>query len=259
MATKEVATNVAYLYLCVDYSTSIVGDYPNIKFRFSYKMRFHLTAYGSVQYTGATFKFGYNSHSFNVNYTAPAGGGYSSYLVSGTIDYDWGKNRSVTKEPTFSTSFGNVSASGSVSATQTIPEPSVYQCENPRDVTPFEATIDYLLTNSHNYWRVYLLDSISNKTWDVDPNTEDGSITLTNLTPETRYNITACVIDRNESLVYTGGIYAAFTTLVDQAKLFIKQSGSWKKGKAFLKKDGSWVKIKKVYLKQNGSWNKATN
>ena len=125
MATKEVATSVSYLYLDVDYSTSIVVTYPNIKLRFTYKMRFHLTSRGSVQYTNAPFKFGSNNHTFTINWSAGSGGGYSPYLVSGILDYNWGTNRSFTASPSFSTSFGNVRASGSISSIMTIPSPTV--------------------------------------------------------------------------------------------------------------------------------------
>lgn len=44
------------------------------------------------------------------------------------------------------------------------------------------------------------------------------------------------------------------TTPADQAKLYIKLSGSWEKGKLYCKSNNTWVKVKKIYRKVNGQW-----
>ena len=44
------------------------------------------------------------------------------------------------------------------------------------------------------------------------------------------------------------------TTPADQAKIRIKEGGTWKKGKAWYKRNGEWVKAKKIYIKVNGQW-----
>jgi len=43
-------------------------------------------------------------------------------------------------------------------------------------------------------------------------------------------------------------------TPADQAKIRIKDGGTWKKGKTWYKKNGEWVKAKKIYVKVNGQW-----
>lgn len=44
------------------------------------------------------------------------------------------------------------------------------------------------------------------------------------------------------------------TTPADQAKIRIKDGGTWKKGKTWYKRNGEWVKAKKIYIKVNGQW-----
>lgn len=46
----------------------------------------------------------------------------------------------------------------------------------------------------------------------------------------------------------------AITTPADQAKVRIRKSGTWKKGKLWYKKGGTWKKAKKVYIKKDGKW-----
>lgn len=48
-------------------------------------------------------------------------------------------------------------------------------------------------------------------------------------------------------------------TPADQARVRIKKTGNWQKGKVYYKKNGQWVKAKKVYIKVNGQWKVNSN
>ena len=140
-----------------------------------------------------------------------------------------------------------------------MPKPSIYHCENPRDIKAKSVTLDYKLSNEHNFWRAYLWDSISGNTWNVNPDNTDGTVTLTDLTPETHYKITLKVIDRNDALALTGGKYAEFTTAVDQLRIGIKTEGQIRRARVYLKKDGKCIKVKKGFYKKDGKIKRIKN
>ena len=118
---------------------------------------------------------------------------------------------------------------------------------------------DYYLTNKNNYWRVHLWDKLSEKTWNVSPDNENGTVILTDLIPETNYQITTKVLDRSGNVEYTGGVFATFTTLTDQLKLCFNNSGSLKIARVFYNQGGIIKKVKKGFINQNGTINRFKN
>ena len=112
MASKNYQSN--YCYFTVNCSNSISGSYPNIKHRISFTIS--ITAVYGCQWNGAVLKFAGKSKSVNVN----VGAGTQS-LWSDYVEYDFGtKSRTHSVTLSFSTSFGNVSASGSQTESATI-------------------------------------------------------------------------------------------------------------------------------------------
>lgn len=259
MASKSIATNNKYVTLVVDYSTEIVGDYPNCVMRWHYSAYLSFSAYGGIDYDGATFTFHNKVHTFNIHYYTGSTGN-SPVFASGTLDLPYGNGQSVYHAPGVVLNCGSIYyASGSVEASISMPKPDVYHCENPRDIKAKSATIDYKLNNQHNFWRVYLLDVISDKTWNVNPDNKSGTVTLTDLNPETHYKITVVVVDRNGSSALYGGKYAEFTTAVDQLRIGIKIDGQVKRARVYLKKDGKCIKVKKGFYKKEGKVKRIKN
>lgn len=111
----------------VDCSNSIEGTYPDIKHKVSYTIYLQHDFYNnSTQYNGAILNFGSNSHSVNIN----VGGAGAWRLASGTLEYTFStKNRKDSRNIYFSTSFGNISASGSQTESATISIPKIKDIE----------------------------------------------------------------------------------------------------------------------------------
>lgn len=79
--------------------------------------------------------------------------------------------------------------------------------------------------------------------------------TLNGLSPETTYNVYATAIPYNQGPIEAPYAVRRFTTLTDQASIFVKTSGGWVKGKAFVKATNGWQAAKKVFVKTNSGWN----
>ena len=79
--------------------------------------------------------------------------------------------------------------------------------------------------------------------------------TLNGLSPETTYNVYATAIPYNQGPIEAPYAVRRFTTLTDQASIFVKTSGGWVKGKAFVKATNGWQAAKKVFVKANSGWN----
>lgn len=256
MGTLVCNTSASGIKMVVDYSTELVGTWPNIVMRWHYQMYMTEQAYWSLQWNGAAFNFHTNVHYFNINIS---GATQTGILAAGTLDLPFGNGPSVYHTPGVSTAFGNFSASGVLGETQTISGPSVYQAQNPRNINPFDAVVDYKLSNVKGYWRVYLWDYYSGKTWNVSPDNADGSIKIANLSAETNYRITTKVVDRNGTVRYTGSNFATFTTPADQLKIAFNQSGRLKIARVYYNSGGSIKKVKKVYRNNNGNIKKGVN
>ena len=77
------------------------------------------------------------------------------------------------------------------------------------------------------------------------------SAKVTGLSEETTYLFFASATNM-AGTTYSPAV--EITTPADQAKIRIKEGGTWKKGKAWYKRNGEWVKAKKIYIKVNGQW-----
>lgn len=140
----------------VDCSNYIEGTYPDIKHKVSYAIYLqHAYSANSTQYNGAVLNFGYKSHTVNIN----TGGAGTWRLASGTLEYAFATNNRVdSRNIYFSTSFGNISASGSQTESATISIPKIKDVElsstynsisyevtlysNPYDFYTIKATLD---------------------------------------------------------------------------------------------------------------------
>ena len=90
----------------------------------------------------------------------------------------------------------------------------------------------------------------------------DAAVTEVNMGTSTTANVTGLAEETtylfNMSATNAAGTnYSStveVTTPADQAKIRIKDGGTWKKGKTWYKRNGEWVKAKKIYIKVNGQW-----
>ena len=90
----------------------------------------------------------------------------------------------------------------------------------------------------------------------------DAAVTEVNMGTSTTANVTGLAEETtylfNMSATNAAGTNYSSTvevvTPADQAKIRIKDGGTWKKGKTWYKKNGEWVKAKKIYIKVNGQW-----
>jgi hypothetical protein len=90
----------------------------------------------------------------------------------------------------------------------------------------------------------------------------DAAVTEGNMGTSTTANVTGLAEETtylfNMSATNAAGTnYSStveVTTPADQAKIRIKDGGTWKKGKTWYKRNGEWVKAKKIYIKVNGQW-----
>lgn len=90
----------------------------------------------------------------------------------------------------------------------------------------------------------------------------DGTVTEGNMGTSTTANISGLAEETNylfnmSATNAAGTNYSStveVTTPADQAKIRIKDGGTWKKGKTWYKRNGEWVKAKKIYIKVNGQW-----
>lgn len=107
----------------VNCSNSITGTYPNVKHKVSYTIYLqHDYAGNSTDFDGAVLNFGYNSHTVNIHMSGAGTWG----LASGTLEYTFEtNNRKDSRDIYFSTSFGNISASGSQTESATIALPII--------------------------------------------------------------------------------------------------------------------------------------
>lgn len=135
----------------VDCSNSIVGTYPNIKHRVSYAIYLqHAYSANTTQYNGAILNFGSNRHSVNIN----VGGAGAWELASGTLEYTIAtNNRTDSRNIYFSTSFANVSASGSQTESATIFIPNINDVElsSTYNSVAYKATLD---SNPYDFYTI---------------------------------------------------------------------------------------------------------
>lgn len=141
----------------VDCSNSIEGTYPNIKHKVSYAIYLqHAYSANSTQYNGAILHFGYKSHSVNIN----VGGAGTWRLASGTLEYSFAtNNRKDSRNIYFSTSFGNISASGSQTESATISIPKIKDIE----LSSTYNSVRYEVTLESNPYEFYTIKAVLDK------------------------------------------------------------------------------------------------
>ncbi|WP_418291043.1 hypothetical protein [Massilicoli timonensis] len=126
------------------------------------------------------------------------------------------------------------------------------------NITPFTATgtiSGFTMGDmaSLSYYRYKVLNSAGTEVISLRSNGTSTTINLSGLSEETTYTLYVDCID-NYGQSNSGWATASFTTLVDQAKIYIKDAGTWKQGKIYVKQSGTWQKVKKIYVKQSGTW-----
>ena len=200
MATYN--TGVLGISFRVDCINRIVGTYPNIKHRVSYEIYLQ-QAYSanSTQYNGAVLNFGSNSHSVNINVS----GAGTWKLASGTLEYTFATNNRVdSRNIYFSTSFGNVSASGSQTESAPIALPLIDEASLSSDYK----SISYSASLTSNPNEFYAIRAVLGKDAKVGNN---GG--WTDLIPNTTYTVSFYVVYKgSQSTLLTDEVTESITT-----------------------------------------------
>lgn len=172
----------------VDCSNSIEGTYPDIKHKVSYAIYLqHAYSANSTQYNGAILNFGYNRHSVNIN----TGGAGTWRLASGTLEYTFAtNNRTDSRNIYFSTSFGNISASGSQTESATISIPKIKDIE----LSSTYNSVSYEVTLESNPYNFYTIKATLDK--DSKIGTEGK---FTDLIPNKEYEVNCYVRYRGDT------------------------------------------------------------
>lgn len=187
----------------VDCTNSITGTYPNVKHIINYKIYLALdSAYNTIQWNGATLNFGGKSHTVNFNHRGPG----KWEMASGRLEYTFNNaSRTDSRILKFSTSFGNVSASGSQTETATIALPSV---SNPSVWSNNYQNISYSASLSSNPNNFYNIRAILGKDARIG-----GSGSWNGLSPNTRYTVHFYVVYQGaQSTTLTSAIGRSVTT-----------------------------------------------
>ena len=172
----------------VDCSNYIEGTYPNIKHKVSYAIYLqHAYSANSTQYNGAILNFGYNSHSVNIN----VGGAGTWALASGTLEYSFAtNNRTDSRNIYFSTSFGNISASGSQTESATISIPKIKDIE----LSSTYNSVSYEVTLESNPYDFYTIKATLDKASKIGT---EGK--FTDLIPNKEYEVNCYVRYRGDT------------------------------------------------------------
>ena len=250
MGSKSYSTNLDGMYFDVSCTNSVTGTYPNAYLHVAYTIKLKFAGVsGNVSYNGAVVKFGGNSHTVNFDHHGTG----SWTIATGTLDYKFGTSRTKTQSIAFSTSFGNVSSSGSQEESVTIAMPSAGKVTHG---TPAATSCDiswsgFSFGKGATFGKYQI--SFDNKTWtDCGTNT---SRALTNLKGETNYTVYVRLVDNFGGA--SSAVSTSFTTLVDQVKAYFKLNGEWKRGKLYAKLNGEWKRVKYAWAKSNGEWKRS--
>ena len=183
-------TSIHGISFRVDCSNYIEGTYPNIKHKVSYTIYLqHAYSANSTQYNGAILNFGYNSHSVNIN----VGGAGTWALASGTLEYTFAtNNRKDSRNIHFSTSFGNISASGSQTESATISIPKIKDIE----LSSTYNSVSYKATLESNPYSFYTIKATLDKTSKIGT---EGK--FEGLTPNKEYEVNCYVRYRGDASV----------------------------------------------------------
>lgn len=199
MATYN--TGIHGISFRVDCSNSIEGTYPNIKHKVSYAIYLqHAYSANSTQYNGAILHFGYKSHSVNIN----VGGAGTWRLASGTLKYTFAtNNRKDSRNIYFSTSFGNISASGSQTESATISIPKIKDIE----LSSTYNSVSYKVTLESNPYNFYTIKATLDKASKIGT---EGK--FEGLTPNKEYRVNCYVRYRGDTSVLLENPVSKFIT-----------------------------------------------
>lgn len=188
MATYN--TGIHGISFRVDCSNYIEGTYPNIKHKVSYAIYLqHAYSANSTQYNGAVLNFGYKSHTVNIN----TGGAGTWRLASGTLEYAFATNNRVdSRNIYFSTSFGNISASGSQTESATISIPKIKDIE----LSSTYNLVSYEVTLESNPYDFYTIKATLDKASKIGT---EGK--FTDLIPNKEYEVNCYVRYRGDTSV----------------------------------------------------------
>lgn len=127
------------------------------------------------------------------------------------------------------------------------------------NIMPFTCTAYCTSSNASNTSAYEYTLCNSNKQAITTVSSSTTSQNWSGLSEETTYYM-RCRVQSSDSGAWSDYVYSsAFTTLVDQAKGYIKYGGSWHLGKVYMKINGTWTKAKKAYLKSGGTWTISRN
>lgn len=174
----------------VDCSNSITGTYPDIKHKVSYTIYLqHDYPQNRTDYNGAPLHFGSNTHYVNIH----AGGQGAWPLVNGTLEYTFAtNNREDSRNIYFSTSFGNISASGSQTESATISIPNIKDIE----LSSTYNSVSYKATLESNPYDFYTIKATLDKVSKIG--TEGKFV---DLTPNKEYEVNCYVRYRGDTSV----------------------------------------------------------
>lgn len=174
----------------VDCSNSITGTYPDIKHKVSYTIYLqHDYSQNRTDYNGAPLHFGSNTHYVNIH----AGGQGAWPLVNGALEYTFAtNNRKDSRNIHFSTSFGNISASGSQTESATISMPNIKDIE----LSSTYNSVSYKATLESNPYDFYTIKATLDKASKIG--TEGKFV---DLTPNKEYEVNCYVRYRGDTSV----------------------------------------------------------
>lgn len=196
----------AYTYVYCNASSSVEGDYPNIKQRISWEVGIYCSGNSTHNYNTKEIKINGGtvwSGTFNV------GNGYH-VLASGSYTVGFGNNYKVSNKFTWS----YYDSSGEATFSDSFSTPSVWQVDSSSDVGVDSAKVKTTINNVKGYWRYYLYCTKTGQSWYTsNPQSASATLTLSDLKVYTDYTITMRVIDRNGNVVLQNSASASFKTL----------------------------------------------
>lgn len=175
----QYGTGVNGVSFYVNCSNSISGSYPNIVHNVSYTIQLHHDySANSTSWNGAVLYFGGNSHTVNISHS----GAGTWTLATGSLSYGFGStSNSDSRSIGFSTSFGNISASGSQTESASFNNPGIGSAS--LTVTGY-SSLKYSASLSSNPYSAYTIRAeLNGKVLTGD------SGTFTGLSPNTKYTV----------------------------------------------------------------------
>ncbi len=141
----------------------------------------------------------------------------------------------------------------------TYPNPVYINSAYISELTPFTAILN-VVSNAPGDTDLYgytLLDEDKNV---VTSEVTSGSANYnyTNLIPEKTYYARVRIRTRSSN-VWSSYVDIVFTTPADQASVFLKLYGVWRRGKVWIRLNDEWIVAKNIYIRKNDYWHKNNN